>query len=79
MMRKVLVSIPEELATRLRASIPSRQRSQVIVHLLEKELEKREKELYACALEVEKDKALNQEMKEWEINTLQDGFNYGSW
>lgn len=79
MMQKVLISIPEQLVTRLRASIPARKRSEVIVHLLEKEIEKREKKLYECALEVEKDKALNQEMTEWEVNTLQDGLNNESW
>jgi hypothetical protein len=36
------------------------------------EIKKREQLLYECAVAVEKDHALNQEMKEWNI-TLQDG------
>ena len=78
-MQKVLVSIPDPLAARLRSAIPARQRSRVIAHLLEKEIEKREKRLYECALEVEKDTTLNQEMMLWEAKTLQDGPDHESW
>ena len=53
-MHKILISIPDNLAYRLRVVIPARQR---------------EKNLYTCALEVEKDKALNKEMKAWDITT----------
>lgn len=73
-MAKVLVSIPEKLAVRLRAAIPSRQRSQVIAQLISKEVAAREKQLYACALAVEQDAALNKEMSEWDA-TLGDGLN----
>lgn len=79
MMRKVLVSIPEQLVARLRTTIPVRQRSRVIARLLEKEIEKREKKLYDCALEVENDEVLNQEMMQWETKTLQDGLEHESW
>ncbi len=78
-MQKMLISVPEPLAIRLRSIIPPRQRSQVISHLIEKEIEKREKKLYECALEVEGDKSLNREMKRWETQTLQDGLNHESW
>ena len=77
-MSKVLISIPDEIVNRMRATIPARQRSKIIVKLLEKEIEKREKALYDCALAVEKDTALNQEMSEWDI-TLQDGQSDDSW
>jgi len=71
-MHKVLISIPDDLAYRLRVSIPARQRSKIIASLLEKEINQREKNLYTCALAVEKDTALNKEMDEWDI-TSNDG------
>lgn len=68
-MQKVLISIPDDLAYRLRVVIPARQRSKIVACLITKEVEQREKSLYTCALEVEKDTALNEEMKEWDITT----------
>lgn len=77
-MNKVLISIPDKIAQRMRAAIPQRQRSKVIVHLIEKEIERREKALYECALAVEADAALNEEMKDWSV-TMQDGLSNESW
>ena len=77
-MHKILVSIPDQLAIRLRAAIPSRQRSKTISHLIEDEVAKREKLLYECAALVEKDLALNNEMKEWDT-TSKDGLDNESW
>jgi tRNA/tmRNA/rRNA uracil-C5-methylase (TrmA/RlmC/RlmD family) len=77
-MEKVLISVPDQLAMRMRAAIPARQRSKTITHLIEKEVEKREKTLYECAMAVEKDAALNREMKDWDI-TLEDGLDNESW
>lgn len=77
-MSKVLISIPDDIASRMRTAIPQRQRSKVIVQLIKKEIEKREKALYECALAVEKDDALNKEMEAWD-NTLQGGLNHESW
>ena len=77
-MSKVLISIPDEIANRMRSAIPQRQRSKVIVRLIEKEIERREKTLYECALAVEQDAALNQEMGEWDV-TLHDGLPNESW
>ncbi len=51
-MEEVIVSLPEDLVTRMRALIPNRQRSQVIARLLEEELKRRERELYECARQV---------------------------
>ena len=68
-MHKILISIPDNLAYRLRVVIPARQRSKIITCLITKEIEQREKILYTCALEVEKDNALNKEMKAWDITT----------
>ena len=78
-MYKMLISLPKQLATRLRSTIPTRQRSRVIAQLIEKEIEKREEKLYVCALEVEKEVPLNQEMSLWENQTLSDGLEHESW
>jgi hypothetical protein len=77
-MSKVLISIPDDIAVRMKAAIPQRQRSKVIVHLIEMEINKREKALYECAVAVENDAVLNDEMKDWDI-TLQDGMNDEAW
>lgn len=77
-MSKVLISIPDKMVSRMKAAIPQRQRSKVIVYLLEKEIERREKALFDCALAVEKDFASLDEMKEWDV-TLQDGLQDESW
>ncbi len=77
-MNKVLISIPDAIASRMRAAIPQRQRSKVIVRLIEAEIDKREKALYECAVAVENDAALNKEMEDWDV-TLSDGINNESW
>jgi hypothetical protein len=77
-MTKVLISVPEKLAMRMRATIPPRQRSKTIAHLIEKEVLRREQALYECAIAVEKDAALNKEMQEWDT-TLEDGLEDESW
>lgn len=76
-MAKVLISIPDDIACRMRSAIPQRQRSKVIVRLLEIEIKNCEKALYECATAVENDAFLNDEMKDWDI-TLQDGLNHES-
>jgi hypothetical protein len=77
-MEKVLISLPDELAVRMRATIPQRQRSKTITYLIEKEVTKREQLLYECAVSVEKDTALHKEMVDWEI-TFEDGIDNESW
>lgn len=71
-MQKVLISIPDQLAVRMRATIPARQRSQMITGLIESEVKKREQVLYECAVAVENDDALRDKMDEWGV-TLLDG------
>lgn len=73
-MEKVLISLPDQLAMRMRATIPPRQRSKIITQLIQKEIERREEALYKCALAVEKDSNLREEMAEWDITT-NDGLN----
>ena len=53
-MERVLISIPEQLAARMRATMPSRTRSKAIAKLIEQEAELREKHLSECAQKVEK-------------------------
>jgi hypothetical protein len=73
-MEKVLISLPDQLAARMRAAIPQRQRSKIFTHLIEEEIERREHALYECALAVEQDASLHKEMAEWDI-TLSDGLS----
>ena len=77
-MHKVLVSIPDSLIDRMKAVIPSRQRSKILSKLLEDEVKRREADLYRCALDVENDKALAAEMKEWDA-TIEDGIDDETW
>ena len=77
-MNKVLISIPDDVASPMRAAIPQRQPSNAIVRLIEAEINKREKALYECAVAVESDSSLNDEMDDWDL-TLQDGINNGTW
>jgi hypothetical protein len=76
--KKVLISIPEQPATRMRATMPSRTRSQAVAKLIEQEVERREHHLLECAQKVEADQQLNQEMKEWDV-TLLDGLEDETW
>ncbi len=71
-MQKVLISLPDNLFQRMKVFFTQRQRSKLIAELIEKEIERREKSLYRCACEVEKDDALNREMEDWNV-TVGDG------
>ncbi len=75
---KVLVSLPDDMAEKIKAVIPPRQRSKVITSLLRDELKRREKQLYEKALKVEQDEALNRETADWET-TAGDGIDDETW
>lgn len=77
-MQKILVSLPDQLANRMKAILPNKQRSKIIARILEQEIARREKDLYQCAIEVEADRDLNDEMKDWDITTG-DGIEPESW
>ena len=77
-MHKVLVSIPDSLIDRMKAVIPSRQRSKILSILLEDEVTRREADLYQCARDGENDKAVAAEMKEWDA-TIEDGMDDEMW
>jgi len=72
-MQKILVSVPNELAARIRRSFPARQRSHIISKLIEQEVKRREATLFEAALVLESNESLNQEMKEWEQAFDNDG------
>mgnify|MGYP001183716907 CR=1 FL=1 len=76
-MQKVLVSMPDTVLSRLRAVVPDRMRSKFITEVVEKEVRKREQALFECAQKVEKDKALNAEMVDWDA-TIGDGIEHES-
>jgi len=77
-MQKVLLSLPDRLAERMKAVIPPGQRSKVLADLLETEVKRREEDLYQCALGVEKDQALGEEMKDWDV-TAGNGIDDETW
>ncbi|MBS0288988.1 MAG: hypothetical protein JSS07_02975 [Proteobacteria bacterium] len=72
-MQKILVSVPDELAFRIRTAIPARQRSRIISKLIEQEVKRREDALYRAALALDANEGLSQEMKEWEQAFGNDG------
>ncbi|MEL6152687.1 MAG: hypothetical protein AAFQ78_01535 [Bacteroidota bacterium] len=78
MATKILISLPPQLATRMRATIPSRKRSKTIAQLIEQEVAEREKNLYLRASEIEKDQSLQKDMEAWEV-TLSDGLAHETW
>jgi hypothetical protein len=75
---KLLISLPDELGARMQAVIPARQRSKVIAELLAAEVERRERQLYECALLVELDEQLNAEMADLDV-TVGDGLEPETW
>jgi metal-responsive CopG/Arc/MetJ family transcriptional regulator len=75
---KVLISLPDELYGRMLAVIPQRHRSKLIAEILEREIEKREQELYEAALAVAKEQELNEEMADWDV-TISDGIETETW
>jgi len=77
-MQKVLVSVPDDLISRMKAVIPPMQRSKILTRLLEDEVTLRETKLYQLAREVENDRSLNTEMEEWDT-TIGDGIDAEPW
>lgn len=73
-MSSMLLSLPEPLARRFKAAVPARQRSQYVAVLLEREMSKQDDALYKAALAVEKDRAVNADIKVWDI-TAGDGLD----
>ena len=66
-MVNITISLEESLECRMRAVIPDRQCSKTIRQLIEKEVTAREQALYECAVAVEADEKLHQELEDWDI------------
>ena len=65
---RMTFSLPDTLARRFRASFSPRQRSAVVVKLLEKELADQEHDLEAACHAANADEALNEEIVEWQAS-----------
>mgnify|MGYP003425400062 CR=1 FL=1 len=70
-----MLSLPDELASRMRSVIPLSEIDNVIASLLEKEISIREAALYLTAKEVEEDTELRKEMALWEDSCVGDGLD----
>jgi len=75
MTAKIMFSFPDQLVVRMRAAIPSRDRSKVVAALLEKEISAREHHLYLCAKALEDSTGLNNEIAIWDNEFGQDGLD----
>ena len=75
MAAKVMFSFPDQLVSRMRASISSRDRSRVVADLLEKEIAAREQKLFQCAKELEESVGLRDEMALWDSEFANDGLD----
>ena len=63
---RITLSIPDTVARRFQASVPARQRSRLVTRLLEKALTERDNSLAAACNAANRDKALTQEIDEWQ-------------
>ncbi len=63
---RMTLSIPDDVADRFRSAIPPRKRSGVIVRLIERELEHRNKALAAACVAANQDELLEKEIDEWQ-------------
>ena len=78
-MQKIMISMPDDLAEKLRWAFPAQQRSEIIAGILSAEITRRDQELHKIARMVESDDVLNNEMAEWEEATIEDGIQPESW
>ena len=63
---RITISLPDHLASRFLALVPSRERSATIARLLEHELAQRESALKQACLAANADTALTAEIAEWQ-------------
>lgn len=63
---RVTVSLPDALARRFQAAVPSRRRSATVARLLEAELSKRDSELARACEAANADSRLAEEIDEWQ-------------
>ena len=75
-MSKVMFSLPDRLVVRMRTHIPARERSKIIVRLLEKELDNREQDLHQRAMQLEALNGLKDEATGWDTEFGGDGLEH---
>lgn len=75
-MSRVMFSLPESLVSRMKTTISSGERSQVIVRLLEREIESREQKLAKLAHSLENCASLQEEAIIWDREFGQDGLEH---
>lgn len=63
---RLTLSIPDSVAYRFQVAVPPRQRSKLVTRLLEKVLTEREDALASACHAANKDRALEQEIDEWQ-------------
>ena len=75
----ILIRLPEEIANRLKALVPPRQRNRFISELVEKAVSEHEGKLAAIAdavtAEDRQSEAISSELAAWEKTTVSDGLN----
>jgi hypothetical protein len=76
MTTQILIRLPEDIATRFRAVVPSRQRNKFVADLVRVALERQEASLAKIAEQVNEDERSNPELiaedRDWNI-TIADG------
>lgn len=70
---QLLFHIPDDLAERFKQAVPPRRRSAFVASLLQEALPEEDDPLYRIALDVERDAALNAEMRQWRDGLIGDG------
>lgn len=74
--QQILIRLPEDVAARLKAVVPSRKRNQFVLGLVEAAIAEHESRLRSVALSVTADELgdpdLQQEMRDWD-STVGDG------
>lgn len=73
-MTQLLIHIPEDLASKFRALIPSKQRSKYIENILQKNLLEEDNILLKCATQIEADKDINELIADF--NNIPEGGVY---
>ena len=70
---RITLSIPDPIAKKFQAAVPSRQRSRVVTALLTQELKRKEGVLKAACMAANRDRSLEKDIDEWQA--FEDGFD----
>ena len=74
--QQILIRLPEDVAARLKAAVPARQRNKFVADLVARAVARHEDELAkiaaAVTLEEQRNREIKQEMRDWEA-TVGDG------